>query len=77
MQVMEARKVEVGPIHDMQCTGFRQEHVQDIDTVQFSVGNVDEGGDVSVQVEEGVELDSALCLAEPRPGKQRQAEVDG
>ena len=45
--------------------------------MEFSVGNVDEGWNVSVQVEECVQLDGALCPAEPRPWEQRQAEVDG
>ena len=73
---MKTCEVEIGPVHHVERAGFRNQHVQDVDVMQLSVGQVDEGGNVPVQVEERVQLDGALRLAEPRPREQRQAEVD-
>ena len=76
MEVVKAFEVEVGPIHDVERAGVRDEHVQNVDVMQFAVGDVDEGGDVAAQVEERVQLDGAFGPAEPGPWEQRQAEVD-
>ena len=76
MKTMEALEVEVGPVHDVERPGFRNQHVQDVDVMQLSVGYVNECGNVAMQVEERVQLDGALRFAEPRPREQRQAEVD-
>src|SRR5437660_11131214 len=39
--------------------------------------DADKCGDVAVQVQQGVHLDSGLAPAKLRPRKQRQAQVDG
>lgn len=76
MEAMKTCEVEIGTVHHVERVGFRNQHVQDVDVMQLSVGQVDEGGNVPVQVEERVQLDGALRLAEPRPREQRQAEID-
>src|ERR1022692_3683190 len=45
--------------------------------VQFSVGNANKGGDIAVQVQQGVHLHGGLVLPEFRPRKKCQAQVDG
>ena len=45
--------------------------------MHFSAGNADKRGDVAVQVEQRVHLDGGFVLAEPRPGEQRKAQIDG
>ena len=58
--------------------GARQEN-QDIegrDVGKFAVGDVHDLGNVPAQVEQCVELDGPLVLAEPGPREERQAEVD-
>jgi hypothetical protein len=45
--------------------------------VQFSFGNLHKSGDRATQVEQRVHFDSGLVRAEPRPGENRQTEVDG
>ncbi len=74
--MVKAREVGTGSVHHVEGSGLRDQHVQDVDVMQLSVGHVDEGGNVPVQVEERVQLDGALRLPEARPGEQRQAEVD-
>ena len=74
---MEALEVEVGPVHHVERAGFRNQHVQDVDVMQLSVGYVDECGNVPVQVEQGVHLHRRLGAAEVRPGEDREAQVDG
>lgn len=45
--------------------------------VQLPVRDVDEARDIAAKIEERMELDGGLGLAKPRPGKHRQAQVDG
>ena len=45
--------------------------------VHLAFGDVNEGGDRAMQIEQRVHLDSGLMLAESGPGKERQTEIDG
>ena len=42
----------------------------------FGFGNVDEGGDVSLEVQQGMDFNASLGGAKRRPPEQRQAKVD-
>src|ERR1700676_3623470 len=44
--------------------------------MHITAGDRDERGNVAVQVQEGVHLDSGLALAKLRPRKQRHAQID-
>ncbi len=57
--------------------GLGYDGVEDVDVVQFSVGNLNKCGDRATQIEQGVHLDGGLVGSKPGPGEQRQAEVDG
>jgi hypothetical protein len=45
--------------------------------MHIPAGDADKCGNVAVQVQQGVHLDSSLAPAKLRPRKQRQAQVDG
>jgi len=45
--------------------------------MHFPVGNADERGDIAVQIQPGVHLDSGFALAKLGPREQRQAQIDG
>ena len=51
--------------------------VQHIDVVHLAVGDVDEGGDRSPQIEQRVQLHGRLGGAKRRPREHRQAQIDG
>jgi len=55
----------------------RNENVENIDVVQFPVGNMDEFGNTAAQIQERVQFDGALGPAKSRPRKQGEAQVDG
>ena len=77
MQGEEPFVVEVGAVHHIHRRRLGEQQVEHVDIVQFAVGDVDEAGNVATQVEQRVHFHRGFGLAERRPGKQRQAEVDG
>ena len=48
---VEPLEVQVTSIHDVEGAGLDKQQVQHIDVVHFAVGNVDEGGDRSPQIQ--------------------------
>ena len=77
MHSIEAGKIEITAIHDVNRTGLHHELVEDIDVVNLASGNNNKGRNVAAQVQQGVQLDSALGLAELGPGEQRHTQIDG
>jgi hypothetical protein len=77
MQGKEAFEIHIAAVHDVEGAWFRQQDIEDVDVVQFAVGDMDEGRDVATQVQEGMELDGGLGRTKQRPWKDRQAQVDG
>jgi hypothetical protein len=45
--------------------------------MHLAVGDVNEGRDRAMQIEQSVHFDSGLMLAESGPGKKRQTKIDG
>ena len=60
----------------IETPGFWQEHVEDPDVVHFSIGNVDEGWNGTLQVEQCMEFDRSFGSAKPCPWEQFEAQVD-
>src|SRR5258708_32939635 len=85
MQHMEAGEIDIAPIHDVDCAGLREQHVERVNVVQLAIRNVDEARDITAQVQQRVHLDRRPLLspgagfghAEMRPRKDRQTKVDG
>jgi hypothetical protein len=48
-----------------------------LDVVELAVGDVDEGGDVAAQIEQGVQFHCPPCSGGSWPREHRQAQVDG
>jgi hypothetical protein len=76
MKAVEPLEVEVGTVHDIESSRFGNEHIEDIDVVQFAVGDVDKTGNRSTQVEQYVQFDRRFGGAKLGPRKQREARVD-
>jgi len=77
VDAIQSSKIQIGSVHDVERAGLEDELVQNIDIVDAARRDNKYGGDVSLQAEQGVQLDAALASSESGPGKQRQAQVDG
>ena len=77
MYPMESFEIDVAAVHHIEGTGLGNQDVEDVDVVQFSIGNVNEFRDIAAKVEQRMQLDGALGFAKPRPRKQRKAQIDG
>ena len=77
VQHIKAGKVDVATIHDVDGSGFRQEHIEGMNVVQLAIRDVDKTRNVAPQVEQRVHLHRRLGGAEVRPRKDRQAQSDG
>jgi len=76
MKRKETSEIEIASIENVKAAGFRKEVVQNPDVVCFSIGNLDKRRDRTSQIEKRVELDRAFALAENRPRKKRQTDVE-
>ena len=77
VQGEEPLEVHAATVHDVESSRLGQQNIEDVDIVQLAVGDMDEGGDVASQIQQGMELDGRLGGAKVRPRKDRQAQVDG
>ena len=77
MQREQAGEIQIAAIHDAERSCFEGQHIQHVDLVCLAVRDMDEGGDVAAQVEQGVQLYRSLGSTKWRPWKQRQAQVYG
>jgi hypothetical protein len=77
MQHVKALEIEIAPVHHVEGTRLRDENIEHIDIVQLAIGDVDECRDGTAQIEQCVQFHRGLGRAKWRPGKYRQAQVDG
>ena len=73
---MEPGEVQKATIHNVEGACFQRDYIQDVDLVEFSVGDVDETRDVAPQIQQRMETDGPFCLPEACPGKEGQTQVD-
>jgi len=76
MQGMPSSKVEQATIHHVETSRLKGNLVEEVDLVQFAVGDMDKRRDLPAQVEQCVQLHSCFGLAKVRPWKQRQRQID-
>ena len=50
--------------------------VEYVDVVKLALGDLDEGGDVATQIQQGVQFDGSFSLPEFGPGKHGQTKID-
>jgi hypothetical protein len=77
MEAVQPAEVQVAAVHDVESARLRQQQIEQMDVGALAVGEVEEAGNRATQVEQGVQLDGPLGGLEPRPGKHRQAQVNG
>src|SRR5678815_2561805 len=69
-------EVEVTALHDIERARLGNQHIEDVDFMQFAGGDVDEARNRSTQVEQRVQFDWRFGGAKLGPWEQRQAQVD-
>lgn len=74
---VEAGKIEIAAIHDVDGSQLDDQLVEDIDIVNFPRGDDDHRRDVPVQIQKGMEFDRTLAFPELGPREKGQTEVDG
>lgn len=74
---VEAGKIEIAAIHDVDGPQLDDQLVQDIDIVNFPRGDDDHRRNVPVQIQKGMELYCTLAFPEEGPKEKGQTEVDG
>ena len=77
VQGIEAIEVGVPPVHHIEGSGLGDQEVEHIDLVQLAVRNVDKARNTAPQIEQRVQPNRRLGRTEMRPGKHRQAQIDG
>ncbi len=77
VEQMQPLEIQIGAVHHIDGAGFRHQQVQDVHIMQLGIGDVHERRDVSLQIQQRMQLDTGLGGAELGPREQRQAQVDG
>jgi hypothetical protein len=62
MEAVEPLEVEVAAVHDVEGAGLGNQYIEDIDVVQFAVGNVDKTGIAPRKSSSGCSFTAALVL---------------
>ena len=73
----ESCKIQVTAIHHVESTSLDGQEVQHVDIVQLAVADVNEGGNGSSQIEQGMQLDRSFGASKRCPLEQAQAQIDG
>src|ERR1035437_9503836 len=77
VEAIQALEVDKATIDDVEGARLGQQLLEDVDLVHLAVADMNKGGDVAPQIEQGVQLDRSLGRAKRRPRKHRQAQIDG
>jgi len=73
---MESGEIREAAIHNVESAGFQRDQIQNVDLVEFSIGDMDKARDIAPQIQQGVKSDGPLCFPEVCPGKEGQTQVD-
>src|ERR1035438_165318 len=74
---IEAGKIQVAAVHQVNAAGLEKKLVEDVNLVDFRGFDSNEGRNVALQVEQCMHLDGSILGAITCPGEKRQAEIDG
>ena len=77
MDGIKAIEVQISSVDDIEGSRFEDQLIEDLDIVNLAVGNNDEGGNASSEVQQRMQFHGAFVSSELGPGEKREAEVDG
>jgi len=76
MDPVKTGEVRIAPIEDIDGACFDWKIVEDVDLVDFSVGNHDNRRNASPQIEERMQFYRPLPFAKQRPGEEGKTQID-
>jgi len=77
MYPVKSAIIQISAIHDVEGSCLVDQLIQDVYVVSLGRGYDDNAGDVALQVQQGVKLDSAFGSSELGPWKQGKTQIDG
>jgi hypothetical protein len=77
MQRIKPVEGEIGPVHEIEGSRFRNQQIENIDVVKSAIRDVNKTGNASADIEQRVEFDSSFGFSKTCPWKQRQTQIDG
>jgi len=77
VQPVQARKVQIAAIHNVERARLVAEIVEDVHVVNLARRENDHGGKVAAQGQQGMQLDRGLVAAELGPREKRETQIDG
>lgn len=67
---MKPGEVGISPIHEVDGSGFDLELIEDVHFVYLAVSDNRHGGNTSLEIQKGMELDRSFVFSEMIPGKR-------
>ena len=76
MQLVQSGEIQIAAIHQVIRAWLDRQIVEDIDLVRLAIGDVNEGGDGTTQIEKRVQFDCRLGGSKRCPWINRQTQID-
>jgi len=77
VEAVQSSEIDITSIHGVEGARLDGKMIERFDIVHFSIGNVDETGNVPSEIDQGMELDGRFASAESRPREESQTQIDG
>src|SRR5512139_1302567 len=77
MNGVKAFEVQIASVDDIESSRFEDQLIEDPDIVNLAVGNNDEGGNASSQIQQRMQFHGAFVSSELGPREKRETEIDG
>lgn len=71
MDLVEACKVQIASVQNVNGSRFYEEFVEKIDLVNFAMSYEDQSGDAAPQIQQGMKFDRSFALTKLGPGEER------
>ena len=76
MHVVDLFKIQVPPIHDIECTGLYRQEIQHVHFIHLSISDMDKCGYRPLHFKQRIQFDCGFGLAKWSPIKQQQTQVN-
>ena len=71
MQRIQSGEIDIASIHHIDDTRLRHKQIECIDVVHFTVGDMDETGNATAQIQQSMPLDRGIGATEVSPREYR------
>jgi hypothetical protein len=61
MQGVQSGEIQIAPVHHVECARLDGQDIQHTDLVGLAIADVEEGGNVATQIQQGMQFDAALA----------------